>query len=103
MPTVACTNAAIAMLSSSRMGMSHTLTSRVSKNGWGRISHQTFLPLSTQFVLTSRLIKVSYSAQLAYTSGMLVRGKRSKTFDRYDLKPVLVPSQNGELEESARI
>src|ERR1700721_2265237 len=99
MPTVAWTRAAIAMVSSSRIGMSHTRTSRVLKNGWGRMSHHTFLPLSTQLVLTSRLINVSYSAQLAYTSGMLVRGNRSKTFDRYDLNPVFTPSQRGGLED----
>ena len=36
-------------------------------------------------------------------SGMPVRGKRSKTFTRYDLKPVFMPIQKGELLESARI
>src|SRR5882757_4630741 len=100
MCTVACTSAAIAMVSSRRMGMSHTRTSSVLKKGWGRISHQTFLPLSMQLVLISRLINVSYSSQLAYTSGILVRGKRSNSLDRYDLKPVLTPSQKGELAES---
>src|ERR1700678_4342319 len=103
MPTVAWISAAMAMVSSSRIGISHTRTSSVLKNGCGRISHQTFLPLSTQLVLTSRLIKVSYSAQLAYTSGIFVRGKRSNTLDRYDLNPVFIPSQKGELEESARM
>src|ERR1035441_7093906 len=55
------------------------------------MSHQIFLPLSMQWVLTSRSTKVSYSAQLAKTSGMLVRGKRSNTLQRYDLNPVFMP------------
>src|SRR5450755_496881 len=75
------------------MGMSHTRTSSVSKKGCGRMSHQTFLPLSMQWVLINRLMNVSYSAQLAYTSGILVRGKRSNTLQRYDLNPVCMPIQ----------
>ena len=41
------------------------------------------------------------SAQLENVSGMLVRGNLSNTFVRYDLRPVFMPSQNGELVESA--
>src|ERR1022692_2022973 len=103
MATVAWISAAIATVSSSRMGMSHTRTSNVSKYGCGRMSHQTFLPLSMQFVLISKLRKVSYSAQFAKTSGILVRGKRSNTLQRYDLNPVSMPIQNGEFVDKARM
>src|SRR6185312_9499137 len=96
-------SAAMASVSSSRMGISQTRTSKVLKNGCGLISHQIFLPLSMQCVLTSRFTKVSYSAQLAKTSGIAVRGKRSKTFERYDLYPVFIPIQKGELLDNARI
>src|ERR1700744_1783464 len=102
MPTVAWISAAMAMVSSSRMGMSQTRTSSVLKNGWGRMSHQIFLPLSMQPVLTGRFTNVSYSDQLANVSGMPVRGKRSNTLQRYDLKPVCIPIQNGEFDDSAR-
>src|ERR1039458_3748314 len=93
----------MASVSSSRMGISHTRTSSVSKKGCGRMSHQIFLPLSMQLVLTSRSTKVSYSAQLAKTSGMLVRGKRSNTLQRYDLNPLFMPIQKGEFDDSARM
>src|ERR1035438_2898966 len=93
----------MARVSSSRMGISHTRTSRISKNGCGRMSHQIFLPLSMQLVLTKRSTNVSYSAQLAKTSGMLVRGKRSNTLHRYDLNPVFMPIQNGEFDDNARM
>src|SRR5271157_2463389 len=93
----------MATVSSSRMGMSHTRTSSVLKNGCGRMSHQIFLPLSMQLVRTSSATKVSYSDQLAKVSGIPVRGKRSKTFTRYDLKPVFMPIQKGEFDESARM
>src|SRR5262245_5344764 len=93
----------MAMVSSSRMGISQTRTSRVLKKGCGRTSHQIFLALSMQLVLIKRLTKVSKSAQLENVSGMLVRGKRSKTLQRYDLKPVFIPIQNGEFVESARM
>src|ERR1019366_9478396 len=91
------------MVSSKRMVLSHTRTSKVSKNGCGRMSHQTFLPVSIQFVLISKLRKVSYSAQFRNTSGILVRGKRSNTLQRYDLNPVSMPIQNGELVDSAKM
>src|ERR1039457_7348472 len=102
MSTVAWINAAIAMVSSKRMGMSQTRTSRVSKNGCGRMSHHTFLPLSIQFVLISKLRKVSYSAQFAKTSGMLVRGKRSNTLQRYDLNPGFLPLQHAGIADKGR-
>src|SRR2546430_17470301 len=93
----------MAMVSSRRMGISHTRTSSVLKKGCGRTSHQIFLALSMQLVLISRLTKVSKSAQFAYVSGTLVRGKRSNTLHRYDLKPEFMPIQKGELVESARM
>src|SRR5579862_4363738 len=96
-------SAAMATVSSSRMGMSHTRTSSVLKNGCGRISHQIFLPLSMQLVFTSSATKVSYSDQLANVSGMPVRGNRSNTLQRYDLKPEFMPIQKGEFVESARM
>jgi len=40
--------------SSTRMGMSQTRNSMVSKNGWRRMSHQIFLALSMHLVLTRR-------------------------------------------------
>src|SRR5579862_7677635 len=93
----------MAMVSSRRIGISQTRTSSVLKNGCGRMSHQIFLPLSMQLVLTSRATKFSYSDQLANVSGMPVRGKRSKTLQRYDLKPEFMPIQKGEFVDSARM
>src|SRR5215211_9379364 len=98
---VAWINAAIASVSSARIGMSQMRTSSVEKNGCGRTSHQIFLALSMQLVRTSRLTKVSYSAQLVNVSGILVRGNLSNTLQRYDLSPVLRQIQNGELAERA--
>src|SRR4029077_19960294 len=89
------------MVSSRRMGMSHTRNSRVLKNGCGRMSHQIFLALSIQFVLISRLTKFSNSDQLEYVSGIFVRGNLSNTLQRYDFRPVRIPNQNGEFAESA--
>ena len=76
-------------------------TSSVEKNGCGRTSHQIRLALSMQLVRISRLTRFSKSAQLVNVSGMLVRGNLSNTLQRYDLSPVFIPSQNGELVESA--
>ena len=94
-------SAAIASVSSTRIGMSQTRTSSVVKNGCGRTSHQIFFALSMQLVRTSRLTKFSKSAHDVNVSGMFVRGKRSKTLQRYDFRPVFMPIQNGELVESA--
>src|SRR5262249_13401245 len=94
-------SAAIAIVSSTRMGMSHTRISSVPKNGCGRTSHQIFLALSMQLVRTSRLTKFSKSDHDENVSGMFVRGNRSKTLQRYDFRPVFIPIQNGELVESA--
>src|SRR5688500_13236275 len=98
---VAWINAASAIDSSARIGMSQIRTSRVEKNGCGRTSHQIFLALSMLLVLTSRLTKLSKSAQLVKVSGMLVRGNLSNTLQRYDFNPVFRPIQNGELADSA--
>src|SRR6476620_11561879 len=98
---VAWMSAAMASVSSTHIGMSQMRTSSVEKNGCGRTSHQIFLALSMHLVRTSRLTKVSYSAQLANVSGMLVRGNLSNTLQRYDFSPVFMPSQNGELLDSA--
>src|SRR5579872_866168 len=94
-------SAAMASVSSTRIGRSQMRTSSVEKNGCGRTSHQIFFALSMHFVRMSRLVKFSYSDQLANVSGMFVRGNLSKTLQRYDLSPVSIPSQNGELAESA--
>src|ERR1700757_4971999 len=74
--------AAIAMVSSARIGMSQMRTSIVLKKGWGRMSHQIFFALSMQLVLIRRLQNCSNSPQLLKLSGMLVRGNLSKTFAR---------------------
>src|SRR5215471_18990189 len=81
--------------------MSQTRISSVPNVGCGRASHQIFLALSMQLVRTSRSTKFSKSAQESNVSGMLVRGNRSNTLQRYDLRPVFMPIQNGELQESA--
>src|SRR5258708_40305624 len=94
-------SAASALVSSSRIGISHTRNSSVLKNGCGRMSHQIFFALSIQLVLMSRFTKFSYSDQLEYELGMLVLGNLSNTLQRYDLSPVFMPSQNGEFAESA--
>src|SRR3954468_9461617 len=98
---VAWIKAASAIVSSRRSGMSQIRTSRVLKNGCGRMSHQIFLALSMQFVRMRRLTKFSYSLQLVNVSGILVRGNLSKTLQRYDFNPVFIPSQKGEFAESA--
>ena len=81
--------------------MSQTRNSIVSKKGCGRTSHQIFLPLSMQLVLTRIRTNSSNSAGVSKYSGMLVRGKRSKTFVRKLFRPVFRPSQKGELVERA--
>src|ERR1700690_1052707 len=96
-------SAASAMVSSTRIGMSHIRNSSVLKNGCGRMSHQIFFALSMQLVLISSLMKFSYSPQLGKESGILVRGNLSNTLQRYDFSPVFIPSQKGELVESARM
>ncbi len=85
----------MASVSSTRIGMSQTRISSVSKNGCGRTSHQIFLALSMQLVRTSRLTKFSKSDHDVNVSGMFVRGKRSNTLHRYDFRPVFMPIQNG--------
>ena len=84
-----------------RIGMSQTRNSIVSKKGCGRRSHQIFLPLSMQLVLTRIRTKSSNSAGDSKYSGMFVRGNRSKTFVRKLFNPELRPSQKGELVERA--
>src|SRR5215510_16298703 len=91
----------MAIVSSARIGMSQTRNSMVLKKGCGRTSHQIFLPLSMQLVLTSRLTKLSNCSGESKDSGMDVRGNRSKTFVRKLFNPLLRPSQNGEFVESA--
>ena len=89
------------MVSSTVMGTSQIRNSTVLKNGCTRRSHQIFLALSIQFVLTSSLIKFSYASILSKYSGIPVRGNLSNTLVRKDLYPVLRPSQKGELVLSA--
>ena len=96
------TCAAIASVSSTRIGRSQIRTSSVEKNGCGRTSHQMRLALSMQLVRMSSPTSPSKSAQLVNVSGIFVRGNLSKTLQRYDFRPVFMPSQNGELVESAR-
>src|SRR5678816_2128783 len=91
----------MASVSSTRIGMSQMRISSVVKTGCGRMSHQIFLPLSIEFVLTSRVTNVSKSAQEVNVSGMFVRGNRSNTLQRYDFSPVFMPIQNGELVDNA--
>src|SRR5687768_3995611 len=92
----------MASVSSARIGKSQIRTSCVEKKGCGRMYHQNRLALSIELVLMRSLTKPSKSAQLANMSGMFVRGNLSNTFVRYDFSPVFMPSQNGELVESAR-
>src|SRR5829696_9028847 len=81
--------------------ISHTRNSSVLKKGCGRRSHQIFLPLSMQLVLTNRLTNPSNSAHELKVEGMPVRGNCCHTIVRYDLRPVTRPCQKGELADSA--
>src|SRR5215471_1033092 len=95
--------AAKAMVSSNRIGTSQMRNSSVLKKGCKRRSHQIFFPLSIQWVLTSKAMYSSYSAADGKFSGIPVRGNLSNTLVRYDLNPVFLPSQKGELVESANM
>src|SRR4029450_7849062 len=92
-------SAAIASVSSTRIGRSQIRTSIVEKNGCGRTPHQMRFALSMQLVRISRLTSPSKSAQLVNVSGMFVRGNLSNTLQRYDFRPVFIPSTNGEVVE----
>src|SRR5262245_28661230 len=94
-------SAAIAIVSSARIGMSQTRNSIVLKKGCGRTSHQIFLPLSMHFVLTRRFTNASNCSGDSKDSGMDVRGKRSNTFVRKLFSPLFLPSQKGEFVERA--
>ena len=98
---MACIKAAMAMVSSTVMGISQMRISMVGKKGWTLMSHHIFLALSIQLVFTSKFKKVFIFSKAAKKSGIPVRGNLSNTFERYDLNPVLRPSQKGELVESA--
>src|SRR5580692_13205466 len=98
---MACVSAAMATASSTFVVTSHMRNSSVPNVGWGRTSHQIFLPSSMEFNFTSRFTKFSYALQDSNCSGTPVRGKRRKTVVRYDLSPVLRPIQKGELVERA--
>src|SRR6266850_5385595 len=98
--TIAWKSAAIAIVSSTRVGISQIRNSSVGKYGCGRISHQIFLPSLIQPVFTSNS---TYRWKLLYESkwsGMSVRGNCLKISVRYDFSPVLWPIQKGDEVES---
>src|SRR2546426_10730257 len=73
---IACVSAAIATASSTFVETSNMRNSSVPNIGWGRTSHQIFLPLSMQFSFTRRFTKFSYALHDSNCSGTPVRGKR---------------------------
>src|SRR5947209_18588122 len=97
-----CISVAISTVYSTYVETSNMRNSSVPNIGWGRTSHQIFLPLSMQFSFTRRFTKFSYALHDSNCSGTPVRGKRRNTVVRKDFSPVFLPIQNGELVESAR-
>ncbi len=84
------------MVSSRRVHMSMIRISSVGKRTLGRISHHIFVPSSISPALTSTSRWRWNSAKLSNRSGRPVRGSSFQTARRYDLRPVLIPCQNGD-------
>src|SRR5438445_10335767 len=59
---MACISPARQIVCSSRVGMSQTRNSSVGKLGWARRSHQIFVPLSIEPVLTSSSTECWYAS-----------------------------------------
>src|SRR3954452_5567179 len=88
--------AAMHTASSTRVHTSHARNSSVGYFQFGRTSHHSFVPSGMQFVFTSVSTRLFSSAHDENKGGMPVRGKLRKTMLRYDARPVLRPSQNGD-------
>src|SRR2546430_847856 len=83
--------------SSMRVQASQMRNSSVGYLWLGRASHQILLASGRQLVRTIVSVSSSSSECDWKTGGMPVRGKWRKMMERYDFKPVLRPTQNGEL------
>ena len=103
MATIACSKAAMHSVSSTRVQMSATRNSRVGNLGCGRMSHQILVGSSIDPVSSRMSMKRSYSLHEPKSGGSPVRGRFSKTIERYDFRPVSRPCQKGELVDNARM
>src|SRR3954467_11426054 len=92
-------SAAMQIASSTRVQTSQTRNSSVGNFQFGRMSHQSFVPSGTQFVLTRTSTSPVSSDQEWNSGGMPVRGKWRKMMLRYECSPVLRPIQNGDDED----